>query len=88
VPAVDEAGGPVLSPQGVALPGARGGGIDSGTRDSICREDQVARQRQPRAAPRSRALRRIGPVGARVVSDVTAGGARRRQSARVALRSP
>jgi hypothetical protein len=52
VPAVGQAGGPVLSPQGAALPGARGGGIDSGTQDSICREDQVARQRQPRVAPR------------------------------------
>jgi acetyl esterase/lipase len=40
VPAVDAAAGPVLSPQGVALPGARGGGIDSGTQDSICREEQ------------------------------------------------
>ncbi|MEY2514284.1 MAG: hypothetical protein QOJ89_1642, partial [bacterium] len=43
VPAVDElAAGPILSPQGVAIPGVHGGGIDSGTQDSICREDQVA----------------------------------------------
>jgi acetyl esterase/lipase len=42
VPAVDEVAGPVLGPQGVAVPGERGGGINTGTQDSICREDQVA----------------------------------------------
>jgi acetyl esterase/lipase len=41
VPAADAVGAPVLGPQGVALPGVPGGGINSGTRDSICREDQV-----------------------------------------------
>jgi dienelactone hydrolase len=40
VPAVDGTAGPVLAPQGVALSGARGGGIDNGTQDSICREEQ------------------------------------------------
>ena len=43
VPAIDDlATGPILAPQGVALPGVRGGGINSATQDSICREDQVA----------------------------------------------
>ncbi len=41
VPAADQAAAPVLGPQGVALPGVPGGGINSGTQDSICREDQV-----------------------------------------------
>ncbi|HEY1539662.1 MAG TPA: prolyl oligopeptidase family serine peptidase, partial [Solirubrobacteraceae bacterium] len=42
VPAVDQAAGPVLGPQGVAIAGVGGGGINTGTQDSICREDQVA----------------------------------------------
>lgn len=42
VPAVDAAAGTVLGPQGVAIAGIGGGGINSGTQDSICREDQVA----------------------------------------------
>jgi acetyl esterase/lipase len=41
VPATDQAAAPVLGPQGVALPGVPGGGINSGTQDSICREDEV-----------------------------------------------
>ena len=41
VPATDKAAAPVLGPQGVALAGVPGGGINSGTQDSICREDQV-----------------------------------------------
>jgi acetyl esterase/lipase len=42
VPAVDQAGGQVLGPQGIALAGVPGGGINTGAQDSICREDQVA----------------------------------------------
>jgi dienelactone hydrolase len=42
VPAVDQVAGPVLGPQGIAIAGVDGGGIDTGTQDSICREDQVA----------------------------------------------
>jgi acetyl esterase/lipase len=42
VPAVDATSGPVLAPQGVVIPGLRGGGINNGAQDSICREDQVA----------------------------------------------
>lgn len=41
VPATDQAGGQVLGPQGIALPGVPGGGVNSGAQDSICREDQV-----------------------------------------------
>ena len=39
--------GPVLGPQGIAIPGVPGGGINSGTQDSICREDQVAPSTPP-----------------------------------------
>jgi acetyl esterase/lipase len=42
VPATDATSGPILPPQGIALPGVRGGGINTGAQDSICREDQVA----------------------------------------------
>jgi len=41
VPAAGEVAAPVLGPQGIALPDVPGGGINSGTQDSICREDQV-----------------------------------------------
>lgn len=41
VPATDRVAAPVLAPQGLAIAGAPGGGINSGTQDSICREDQV-----------------------------------------------
>ena len=42
VPAVGALGGTLLGPQGVAIAGAPGGGINSGTQDSICREDPAA----------------------------------------------
>jgi acetyl esterase/lipase len=42
VPATDQEAAPVLPPQGFAVSGFPGGGINSATQDSICREDQVA----------------------------------------------
>ncbi len=42
VPAVDQLSGALLPPQGFAVSGFPGGGINSATQDSICREDQVA----------------------------------------------
>jgi acetyl esterase/lipase len=41
VPATDQVAAAVLGSQGLAIPGAAGGGINSGRQDSICREDQV-----------------------------------------------
>ena len=47
VPATDQVSGSVLGPQGIAIDGVPGGGINSATQDSICREDQVP----PSSAP-------------------------------------